>query len=85
MKLYILTYNFYDPQGGSYKYAVNPKVNQQHIIYDKKEREDFITRWEELLKDDMKYDNIKTYYIDLSQPIIAIDITDQLKQLKESI
>ena len=84
MKEYTIICDMYFPNGGSFKYATNPKSEIKKFTYDRTERHLFIEKWEHVLNNDMYYDNIKVYVIDFEHEKV-INITNQFNEIKTSI
>mgnify|MGYP000166513854 CR=1 FL=1 len=84
MKQYTIITNLYEVTGGSFKYAINPKKTQIVISYNRSEREDFLKKWEYILKEEMMFDLPKVYFTDFDQ-LTLIDITDRLLEIKNTI
>ena len=72
----------YEPQGGSFKYAIKPTTSDLEFHFNRSEREEFIEKCEYLTKSDMYYDDVKMYYINFDT-LEVIQITDKLfKEMK---
>ena len=82
MKQYTIITTHYE--GSSGRYETIPKKVSYIQNYFQNEREDFINRWEYILKQDIYFDPPKCYFTDY-QKMIIIDITDKLTELKERI
>lgn len=82
-RLYIISYKMFEAQGGSFKYASNPKSSEKTETYSREEREMFFRRWEYLHKDDLQFVNIQAHYADLdSNKLVELKQKhiDKLKQ-----
>lgn len=81
---YVINYSIYESSGGCFKYAGKPSKAPTQAIYDRKEREAFLEKWDSLLKNEMYYDDIKTYYVNYDT-MEMIELTDKMDELKKSI
>jgi len=82
MNQYTIVSNHYEGYGG--KYALNPKPVPYIVNYQYHERQDFLDRWEYMLKNDMYFDNPICYFTSFTMMEI-IDVTDKLEELKNRI
>lgn len=81
--MYVIVSNIYEPHGGAYKLATNPKKDEYFVTFKRSEREQFIEKWEYALNEDLVFDLPKTYFIDFEN-VQIIEITDKLNELKEN-
>lgn len=63
-RVYIITYDFFLPQGGTFKYALKPEVEKRTYYYAKEERDAFIKEYKRLISSDRGHyiDNVQCFY-----------------------
>lgn len=81
MKQYTIVTTHYEVGG---RYVLNPKPCSYISNYQYHEREDFLNRWEYILKNDVYFDAPRCFFINFTTPEI-IEITDKLEELKNRI
>jgi hypothetical protein len=67
-----------------FKYAVDPRKEPYIMNYQRNEREDFLEKWEYVLKYDDRFDEPKVYFTNF-ETMEILDITDKLEELKNRI
>lgn len=69
MRVYAITYDLYEPQGGAFKYADKPVKENQVIYYNRFERDEFIKRFQVLTstEKEMYIDNVRCYFGELKE------------------
>jgi hypothetical protein len=82
-RLYILTYRFYLPAGGCFKYADKPEYEDRMDIYKKTERDLFIAQYKQLKEQEKN----ELYISDLRCYVTRIidDITDRMDDVINAI
>ena len=80
MRVYAIQYNFYESQGGSFKYAAHPKFETRTEFYAKHTRDAFLDRYLHLKKNEHLYiGEIKCFFGDVD------DITDKMDEVINAI
>lgn len=63
-RIYIITYDFFLPQGGVFKYATKPEKEERISYFAKENRDDFIKEYKRLTDPDrdLYIDNVQCFY-----------------------
>mgnify|MGYP001325892802 CR=1 FL=1 len=85
MKEYVIVVDAWESNGGSFKYASNPKKRKVKFEYAREEREDFIKKVVYCKKEDMYYENVRLFYINYDDVTISEITDEQFKNMKEGI
>lgn len=68
-RIYVIEWDLYEAQGGTFKYSLNPILHREQECFDKTERDKFIQKYLYLSEKCYMYvDNIQCYVADL-EPI----------------
>ncbi len=70
--------------GGLYKYADKPEKSPFKSSFAREQREEFISKWKYVIKEDMYFDSPKVFYIDYDK-VEIVDITDKLDEIENQI
>ena len=65
-RLYIIKYKIYEAQGGSFKYATNPKYEERILVYKKEDRDEWIKKYLSLTspEKELYIEDVVCYYTD---------------------
>lgn len=84
MKEYVIITQMYESQGGSFKYAINPRKQPYKISFNRSDREQFIEKWKYILNENMYFDPPKVFFVNYDNCSI-INITEKLFEIENNI
>jgi hypothetical protein len=79
VRVYILTYKLYLPCGGSFKYASKPQYERVTLFYRRRERDEFIRKYEWAKEKTIEISDIQCFFAD------AQEITDSMGEIINAI
>ena len=81
MRIYILEYKLYLPNGGSYKYAENSDFEKIQLFYKREKRSEFIEKYQWAKKEsDLTTGDVRCYVIEK-----PLEITDRMDELIDAL